>query len=68
MSDFLDIIHRHIFVYNNVSETGICFHPQVRSLFSWVQSIELVPISGNLLNPGIGTSSMGWVQLSRLFT
>jgi hypothetical protein len=38
------------FLRHNVSETGICLHPQEESLLGWAQSIELVPISGPKLN------------------
>jgi hypothetical protein len=47
--DFLVIIHCPFFL-KKVSESGLCLRPQVKSLPSWAQSVELVPISGHL-NP-----------------
>jgi hypothetical protein len=53
---FLDIIHHPVFIQkhrplyfskHNISDTGYCLRLQV-NLLSWVQSIELVPISGHL--------------------
>jgi hypothetical protein len=54
ITDFLDIIHRQVFF--NVSETGLRFRLQVKNLFSYAQSIQLVPVSGDKI----------WAQLSRL--
>jgi hypothetical protein len=42
MIDSLHIIQRPIFNENAVSETGLCLRPQVKSLFSWARSMELV--------------------------
>jgi hypothetical protein len=39
--DFLEISNRPTSIENNVSETGLCLHPQVKSLSSWTQSTEL---------------------------
>jgi hypothetical protein len=33
------------YIEKNVYGTGLCFCPQVKILLSWVQSIELVPVS-----------------------
>jgi hypothetical protein len=62
---FLDIIHRLVFnkkrsclyLKQNVSETGFCPRLQVKPTLL-AQSIELVPISGNLcqLQDGIHKS------------
>jgi hypothetical protein len=45
---FLDIIDRPVFFYlkHNVSETGVLSSSSGKSLLNWVQSIELVPVSG----------------------
>jgi hypothetical protein len=43
------------FIWNNVSEAGLCLRPQVKSLLGWSQSIERLP--------GI----ISWAQLSRFF-
>jgi hypothetical protein len=40
-------------------ETGLCLCPQVKSLLSWAQSIELVHC------PDAANSSIIWAQLSR---
>jgi hypothetical protein len=34
-------------IKNNISETGLCPRPQVKSLPSWAQSMKLVPVSGH---------------------
>jgi hypothetical protein len=35
-----------IFFNLNFSETGLCLLPQVNSILSWAQSLEIGPISG----------------------
>jgi hypothetical protein len=41
--DYLDVIHGPAFI-ENVSETGLCLHPWVKSVLIWAQLIELVHI------------------------
>jgi hypothetical protein len=42
---FLDITRHAVLIQNKVSGSGLYLWPQVKSLFSLAQSIELVPIS-----------------------
>jgi hypothetical protein len=70
VTDSLDIIHHPVFFYlKQCFETSLHLLPQVNSLLSWNQLTELVPNSGPIsLGLGIGTSSIEWAQLNRLFT
>jgi hypothetical protein len=47
INNFLDIINALFFIWNNVSESGLCLRPQVKILLSWAQSIDVLPISGH---------------------
>jgi hypothetical protein len=45
MIDFKDIIHCNTFIWNDVSETGLCLRSQEKGLLNWAQLIDLGPIS-----------------------
>jgi hypothetical protein len=49
--DFCNIIYRPVFLFiNNVSETGLCFHPQVKILLSWAHSMDRILSPDNRIN------------------
>jgi hypothetical protein len=43
---FLEIIHSPACFIQNVSDVGLCVHPQVKDVLSWAKSIEPVTVSG----------------------